>query len=111
MTNQLFFTITKENQQISFASQQYKFTIPNWEQKTGTKGKCLWYYYFDRPDRDLKWISWNQNHNETKSWEYLLLDLKGILYSGYINKSKTKDDTYYCELKPLPPKPNFEIIY
>jgi hypothetical protein len=109
--NNLFFTITRQEQATHFASDQYKFTIKNNEQQIGTKGKALWYYRFEHPDLDLKWVSWNQNHNESKSWEYLLIDIKGALYSGFLNKSKTKDNTYYCQLNPLPPKPNFEIIY
>jgi len=111
MTNNPFFTITQELEQISFTSPEYSFTIRNYEQKVGTKAKCVWYYHFDRPELDLKWVSWNKNHNETKSWEYLLMDINGTLYSGFLNKSKIKDNIYYCNLKPVPPQDNFEIIY
>ena len=110
--NNLFFTITKENNQINFSAQDYNFTIPESEQRLGTKGNALWYYQFDELlNHNLKWLSWNQKSNETKSWEYLLIDINGILHSGFINKSRTQNNIYYCNLNPLPPKPDFEIIY
>lgn len=116
MTNpnhNLFFTITKERDGISFSSlPEHNFVIKNEEQKPGTKEKCTWYYEFDPSlDSDCKWVSWNQGSNSIKTWEYLLIKIGESLYSGFINKSKTQANVYYCKLEPLPPKDNFEIIY
>ena len=109
--NNLFFTITINNQETHFSSDQYTFTIKDSEQKTGTRGNALWYYDFDHPSLALQWLSWNQKSNATKSWEYLLLKVKETLYSGFLNKSRTQEQVYYCKLEPVPPQANFEIIY
>jgi len=112
MNNNKFFTITKEEYNTQFNSKEYNFNITLQQQELGTKGKCLWYYNFNKDSLDLKWISWNENSNETKQWEYLLLKVKDTLYSGFINKSKNKDNIFYCELKPLPPKDDInELIF
>lgn len=111
MNNNLFFTITLKDQVTHFSSQQYTFTIKDYQQKLGTRGKARWYYDFDHPDLDLQWLSWNHNQNETKSWEYLLLKVKDVLYSGFINQAKTEVNVYYCKLEPMPPKLDNIFIY
>jgi hypothetical protein len=110
--NNFFFTITINQQEIHFDAREYTFTIPNSEQKLGTRGHCRWYYDFDpNLDLDCKWVSWNQNHNEIKTWQYLLLKVNATLYSGFINKSRDKDDTYYCKLEPLPARQEEIFVY
>jgi hypothetical protein len=102
--NNIFFTIAINQQATHFASSEHNFTILSTEQKLGTKGNCRWYYDFDpNLDLDLQWLSWNHNQNATKSWEYLLIKIKDNLYSGFINKSKTQANVYYCKLEPFEP--------
>lgn len=110
MNNNIFFTITNEENGINFNSTKYKFTITLQQQELGTKGNCLWYFNFGNESLELKWISWNQNSNQTKKWEYLLLKVNDTLYSGFINKSKTQDNIFYSEIKPLPKKDE-ELIF
>jgi hypothetical protein len=91
--------------------------VPDTEQKAGTNGKCQWYYNFPVANLDftqpemveLDWLSWNTGSNTVKNWEYLLLKVRHALYSGFINRAKEQSNIFYCRLKPLPAKKEFNF--